>query len=314
MGLRLTGLATYYLFTNSLTKRNFEMFRTSEQMSSMKRINRPSDDPEGTKVMLGFKVSMSQLEQYQKNLDVADRHLQQTESSLTQVKDILVRAKELAIQGKNGTMSADARAALAEEVQQLQQQMLSAANTNINGEYVFSGYKTDTLPYALSALQPNATPVATYSGDTNVRAVQISEGSTMAIQVRGDQVFQGDGTAAQVDLFQSMADLESALRSNNIDDDDAHSVGSMIDDLDKGLTQVLGHITSVGAKLNRIESTKAEYSSQIDNFKVFTENIEGADVAQLASEFQRANTALQATIQAAGLVMKMPSLMEFIGN
>lgn len=312
MDLRLTGLSSYYLFTKSLSDRNRDLFKTSEQMSSQKRINRPSDDPEGYKVALGYKDSQEKILQYQRNLEVADRSLQQTSTSLNSVKELLQRAKDLAIQGRNGTLNQDARNSIAQEIQQLQQQLVQIANTNINGEYIFAGYKTDTLPYALSSSQPRVDPVATYSGDTNTRAVQVSENSTMAIQVRGDHVFQGDGTANQVDLFQTLADLEVALRDNNNDDTDAASIGSMIDDLGKGITQVLDHITSVGAKLNRIDSTRTANQNQIDTLKTFTSDIEDADIAQVAFEFQRANTALQATINSAGIILKMPTLMDFI--
>lgn len=314
MGLRLTGLSSFYLFTRSLGNRNLDMFRASEQMTTQKRINRPSDDPEGTKVILGYKESLGRIEQYQRNLDVADRNLQQTETTLNHVKDILQRAKDLALQGRNGTLNQDARNAIAGEIQQLQQQLLQAANTNINGEYLFAGYKTSTQPYTLSSSQPNADPVATYAGDSNTRAVQVSESSTIVIQARGDQVFQGNGTADEVDLFQTMADLEVALRAGNLDDTDNASVGAMLDDLDKGVNQVLNQTTSVGAKLNRIEATRIEYQTQRDTLREFTSSIEDADVAQVAMELSRAKTALDATLGSANIVLHMPSLMDFIGR
>lgn len=314
MGLRLTGLSSYYLFTRSLASRNLDMFRSSEQMSSGKRINRPSDDPEGSKIVLGFKEQMGRIDQYRSNLDTAQRSLQQVETTLTQVKEALIRGKELAIQGKNGIIGQDARNALAAEVQQLQQQVLQAANTNINGEYIFAGYKIATQPYSLSSSQPNANPVATYAGDTNTRVVQVSEGSTISIQVRGDQTFQGDGTPSQVDIFQTLADLEVALRAGNLDDTDNSSVGAKIDDLEKGVNQILNQITSVGAKLNRIDAMKSEYESQKETLTTFTSSIEDADVTQLAMDFSRAKSALEATINSAGIVLKMPSLMDFLGR
>jgi flagellar hook-associated protein 3 FlgL len=230
------------------------------------------------------------------------------------VNELLQHAKELAIKGKNGTLNQDGRNAIATEVQQLQQQLLQISNTNINGQYIFSGFKSDTKPYTLDASQPGADPVATYAGDTNVRSVQISEDATLVIQSRGDQVFQGDGTASTVDLFQTLADLETALRAGNLDDTDPASVGAQLDNLDTGIAQVNNETASIGAKMNRIESLKLDYQKQLETFQAFTEDIEGIDPAKVAFEYQRANTALQATISSASIILKMPSLMDFIGR
>lgn len=314
MTLRLTGLSSYYMFSRSLAQRNFDMFRTSEQVSTNKRINRPSDDPEGAKMLLSLKGNMSQIDQYDSNLDVADRNLRQVESSLSSVKDLLVRAKEIAIAGKNGTLGTDARRGLAEEVQQLQQQLLSLSNTQVGGEYIFGGFKTTTQPFSLDASQPNADPVVTYAGDSNIRSIQISDDSTIAIQVRADLVFRGDGGASTTDLFQALADLEVALRTNNVDDTDPASVGQQIDELDLGITQVLNEVTSVGAKSNRILTAKESIASQRETLRLFISEIEDADMGQVATEFQRANMALNATIQSAGTILNMPSLMSFLGK
>lgn len=312
MSLRLTGLSNFLLFQRALTTRNEGVFKSSEQLSSQKKINRPSDDPEGLRIALGFRQSIESVDQYLKNLDSGERFLNETETSLTSVKDLLVRAKELAIQGRNGILSSSSREAIAQEIQQIQQQLLLTANTQMNGEYLFSGYRTQTAPFSLSALQPGADPVATYAGDTHVRSVQVGDNITLAVQSRGDLVFQGDGTADTVDLFQTLADLEVALRNNNVDDTDPASVGQMVDDLDLAMNQVLSEITSVGANLNRIQNNREHFESQKETLKSFLSSIEDVDMSEVAFDYQSANTALQATITAAGNIMNLPSLMDFL--
>lgn len=314
MSFRLTGLTNFLLFQNAIASRNKDVYRASEKLSTQKEINRPSDDPEAMKLVLSYKDALSRIDQYKTNLNTGERVLKQTESSLNSVKDLLVRAKELAIQGRNGTLSQDSRNAIAAEIQQIQQELLSLANTEVNGEYVFSGYRTDTQPYSLSNSQPNADPVATYAGDTNVRSIQIGDSSSLQIQVRGDQVFQGDGTASTVDLFQTMADLEVALRNGNLDDTNASSVGSMIDDLSTGIQQVINQVTTIGASQNRIEMTRNYLDSQTETIKSFVSSLEDADMSDVALEYQRTNIAFQATVSAAGNALKLPSLMDFIGN
>lgn len=288
------------------------MFKTSEQMATGKRINRPSDDIDGYQQALALKSTLDRVSQYERNLNQGERLLKHAETALSSVHDVLKRAKELALQGRNGTLSQDERTAIAEEVQQLQQQVLNLANTQIDGEYIFSGYRSNTKPYALDNAQPNADPVATYSGDSNIRTVQINDSTTLDVQVRGDQTFQGDGTAATVDIFQTLADLESSLRSGNLDETSATGVPQMIDDVQTAMNQVINQVTSIGARSNRIEAARSHFDVQKETIQSFLEDIETADPYETIMEFQKATTALQSTVNAASIVLNQPSLLQFI--
>lgn len=312
MSFRVGSTSSFILFQRMLGISNQNMLRSSEQLSSGKRINRPSDDPEAVKTIAAFRESNDRIEQYLRNLQTADRYWVQTETAIGRVNDALVRARELAIQGNNDTLGADQREMIAEEVQQLAQEMLSAANTKINGEYIFSGFRSNTAAFEFDPNFPNASPAAVYNGDGNVRRVEINEGQTFEIQMRGDHVFQGDGSPDQVDLFQTIANLEQALRTSNVDDDDPASVGQALEDLDKALRQVQQSLGSVGAKTRRIETTRDTLVFQKDTIKTFISEKEDVDIAEATYEFQRAQIALQATVSSAGAVLNMPSLMEFL--
>jgi flagellar hook-associated protein 3 FlgL len=312
MGMRLTGLSNFLLFQKALAMRNTKVFKDSEQLSTQKQINRPSDDPQGARNVLSLRQSLDKMEQYQHNLTTGEQFLRDSEVTLSNVKDVLNRAKELAIQGRNGIQSQESRNAIAAEVQQLQQQLLTESNTSINGEYIFAGYRTSTKPFALDVSQPSVDPVATFSGDSNVRSVQISDASNLTVQSRGDLIFMGDGTAATVDLFQTLADLEVALRAGNIDDSDPSSIGAQIDNLQTGMNQVINEITSIGANENRVSDTQSYLDTQMETLKSLVSSIEDADIAQTSFDYQQSSLALQATINAAGNILRLPSLMDFL--
>jgi len=323
MGLRLSGLSGYLLFQRSLAVRNQAMMKSSEELSTQKRINRPSDDPQGAKTVLTYRSAIDKLNQYKANIGNADRMLKQTEVALNGAKDVLIRAKEIALQGNNTTIGQSGRLALAEEVKQIREQLLGHANTELNGEYIFSGYKTNVEPITLDVGFPNP-PTATYNGDTNLRSIQIAEGETMTVQSRGDRVFLGDGTANTVDLFEVLGNLENTLRTEpnpaaNPGDPDhfdtlSAAFGDAIEDLDLGFNQVLKEVTSLGGRMNRLTSTTEDFDIQLETLRSFVSDIEDKDIAEITMEFQRAQLALQATLGSAGAVMQLPSLMDFIGR
>lgn len=317
MSLRLSGLSGFYLFQRSLQVRNADMYRSSEQLSSQKRINRPSDDPEGAKTILNFKTALDQIDQYRKNVGVARRGLQSTEIAMNSVKDLLNRAKEIAIQGNNSALALDGRRALAAEIRQKAQELLGLANTEVNGEHIFSGIKTDTVPFTLDANYP-ATPTATFAGSNTLKSVLIGQDTTIATQVDGENLFLGDGTASSVDLFNVLGTLATTLETTIGDDTDranySAAMGDLIEDLDIGFNQTLREITSLGGKMNRLETTEQNFLAQTESMKQFISDIEDKDIAEITMEFQRAQIALQATLGSANAMLSLPSLMDFVGR
>jgi flagellar hook-associated protein 3 FlgL len=323
MSLRLSGTSSYILFQRNLGLRNAELFKSSEQLSSQKRINRPSDDPEGAKAVLNFRTALDRIDQYKSNILAARRSLVQTENAVSGTKTELDRIKEIALQANNSFMSTEARLALAEEVRQITQTVLGLANTEVNGEYIFSGFKTDTLPFTLDANFPTP-PTATYNGDTNLKSVKIGEGETIESQIRGDLLFLGDGGPRSVDIFQVLGTLENTLRTEvnpaaNPGDPDhfdtiSAALGESIEDIDIAINQVIRDLTQLGGKTNRLDTAENNFEIQKETLKTFISDIEDKDFAEITMEFQRAQLALQATLGAANATLTLPSLMDFVGR
>lgn len=323
MTTRLSGLSSFYLFQRALSSRNADIFKSSEQLSTQKRINRPSDDPEGARTVLSYRSALDRIDQYKANISTGQQMLKHAEITLSSAKDLIDQAKQLALQGNNSTLGTDGRLAIAEQIKQISQQLLGYANTEINGQYLFSGFKSDTKPFSLDSNFPNPS-TATYAGDTNLKSLEIAEGQTVQIQIRGDVAFMGDGGANTVDLFKVLGDLESTLRTPinpaaTVGDPDhfdtiSAAMGDAIEGLDKGFNQVLREITGLGGKQNRLQSTLDDFGIQTETLKTFVSDIEDKDIADASLEFQRAQLALQATLGSASAVLGLPSLMDFIGK
>ncbi len=321
MTLRLTALSNFLLFRQSLADRNVEIFKYSEQLSSQKRINRPSDDPVGAKAVLFARETQNKITEYQRNLDLAKAYLLNSESTLDQAKEMMARAKELAIQARSDNMSAEQRQQVAKEVNQLLLQLRDLGNTQVNGEYIFSGYSTTTAPFTLDptvddTATPNVVPVATYNGATSFKAMQISDSSQLTFQVSGERAFMGSqggvAVAGMVNCFDVLSGFENALNAN--DSSDTTGIGYYIDEIETGFRQMVNEIASIGAKTNRVETAQAHFVSQKDTLTEFISLTEDVDVSEVAFNYQRASLALQATIQSAGSVLNLPSLLDFVGK
>ena len=122
-----------------------------EKMSSLKEINRPSDDPIGMSKVLNLRESQASVEQYSKNIESCQSWLTITESKLSSAGDLLVSAREIAIAQATATASAETRKTGAGIVQQLMEEMFTLANATYQGSYLFSGTTTGTAPFSSTA-------------------------------------------------------------------------------------------------------------------------------------------------------------------
>jgi flagellar hook-associated protein 3 FlgL len=173
--------------------------KTQLQVATGRAILTPADDPSGAGRVLDLRRAAEAQAQYQRNAEAALNRLSLEETTLGSVTGVLQRVRELALQGANGTLSPQDRAAVATEVRERLDELLGLANTRDGqGEYLFAGSQTRTEPFVRTAGAGG--PVYGYRGDDLARAVQVSEGLQVRSGDSGQAVFvaiaNGNGTFA----------------------------------------------------------------------------------------------------------------------
>ena len=140
--MRITMQSIHKNILTNLNKLTSDMNRINNQISSGKQMSTISDNPVNLVNALGLRSSLTQITTYQDNLKFGDKAITAAENSLTQMKDLALRAKTLAIQQINASVSPENRASAAEEVRHLWEQAIFLGNSEVNGKYVFGGYRT----------------------------------------------------------------------------------------------------------------------------------------------------------------------------
>lgn len=113
------------------------------QLATGKKIHKPSDDPVGTTRVIKVKSDIVENLQYKDNVRDAQSWLDVSENSLMDTKDILQRVRELAVQGANDTYTDQETDKIAQEIDQLIEELIVNANSTMAGRYLFSGFQTD---------------------------------------------------------------------------------------------------------------------------------------------------------------------------
>ncbi|GJL65854.1 MAG: hypothetical protein NPIRA05_08250 [Nitrospirales bacterium] len=128
------------------------IFDRQEQISSGKRVNRPSDDPAAAERISQFKNSLQTTDRRLFSVNEGIGRLTLSESTFVTAGNAIQRGRELAIQARNDTNSDVERANIGKEVNQLFQSLSGLANTQLNGRSIFAGHETQRDPYILGSV------------------------------------------------------------------------------------------------------------------------------------------------------------------
>ncbi|NDF03944.1 MAG: flagellar hook-associated protein 3, partial [Betaproteobacteria bacterium] len=167
-------ISTSYLFDRAVTQMTnsqTSLAQSQAQLSAGKKVLSPSDAPDDATAIQRIKSVLARQDSFETSIQSTENRLKKEESALGGVSDVLTRLKELAVQASNDTYGAKDREALAIEMQGLQQDLLSFANTrDENGAYLFSGSRVTTPAFGADA---NGNIV--YQGDETVNMVEVGD-------------------------------------------------------------------------------------------------------------------------------------------
>jgi len=191
--LRITQSLNQAQFLAAIQTLESGINQTQNQMSSGKQFTTASQNPTAAGSVNDYTQALAQSQQYGTNASSAQTNLNTEDNALTQLQNQLQSLRGLALEAGNGALSNTDRTAIATQAVQIQNSLLSLANTtNGSGEYIFAGFAAQTQPFTLSASG------ATYNGDQGQRQIQIAAGQTVADGDNGNTVFNqiktGNGT------------------------------------------------------------------------------------------------------------------------
>lgn len=187
MNIRPTQNANYELVRTGLNMNLAKLIVAQEQVSSGKKLLRPSDDPVGTSTVLALKRQLGDIARYREAIDTAHPLLEGGMAALNESSAILTETRGLAVQGLNGTLNTADRRALAQDLRLLKSRLLEMGNTKLGDRYLFGGTTTKEPPFRETDV--NGRPRVVYDGDGASRTVAAGPGVNLAVNIPGDEAF-----------------------------------------------------------------------------------------------------------------------------
>jgi flagellar hook-associated protein 3 FlgL len=278
------------------------MQEIQEKLSSGKQINRPSDDPSGTRKVLGLKTEEIQFQQYLDNTEAAKEQINYTFNTLENIQEILAQVKELTLQASNDTLGQSERRIIAGELNELLESVLQFSNMDNDGQYIFAGTKTSTIPFLATRDSNGKITSVSYAGNNEEIKYQVGPNTYIQVNIPGGTFFQNNG------VFSTLISLRDALETGTFD---SSAFLELRNTLDTTMDTLLSETTRFGAKASRLEITARSLENSRIALKELISYTEDADIASLIMDLKHQENILQSSLETGARVIQ-PTLLDFL--
>ncbi len=281
--MRVADQQMYGTLLGNLQRSRLQILTSQEQISSQKRVTNPADDPSAFGQIVLDKSALSQTTQWIRNINFGTARVDAADHALGQVQNLITRVRELTVQASSDTTSAEGRQSIAKEVRQLQRQLVQLGNTEVAGQAVFGGTKTDVQPFTITSGDTVA-----YQGNSETQSIAVGENQTVQILIPGSSIFTGSTT----NMFDSLRDLLTALEGNN-----RSGIQAGLGDLDLATAQISDAQGTIGALANRLQVTQDALDTATLTLSKSISDNQDADLATAITQLRLQEVAVQAASQ-----------------
>jgi flagellar hook-associated protein 3 FlgL len=294
---------------NSVQSASIRMAQAQEQMTTGRKINRPSDAPSDTTVALKSRSAIAEQQQYQRNASDGIAWLTTIDSAIGNATSLVQRAYTLAVAGANtGANGATAEQATADEVDQIAKSVMALANTAYLGRPVFGGTTAGDVAFSQTTDTTTTPPTVTtsYVGDDGSVNRRVGDGVVVRVDSEGTSVF-GDPASGD-SVFDHLTALSTALRASPADDT---AIQQAITNLQGDITRFSSARASEGARMNQINGAVSISQDTVLSLQKVKTNVEDVDIAEATINMQSMTTAYQAALMAVAKTSQQ-SLLNFL--
>ncbi len=296
--MRITFNSHYRDAEAGLTAASERLADLQQQVATGRRINRPSDAPADAASLVSERAALSAADHFERTGDTVSARLAMVDTALTDIIERITEAAAAVAAVRGSGKSAAQREAAAQQLTAVRETILSDLNSSFRGIYLFGGTEGTVRPFTTTA-----DGTATYGGNADEMAVDISSTRSVAATFDGRDVTQG-GDAT--DVLTVLAALATAAREG---DEAALEDGAAA--LNRALERSMLVQARVGSAIRAIDTEKERLQQQRLATNTRVAALENADMAKVITGMAQADAAYRAALGAIGTAGRV-SLMDYI--
>ena len=276
--------------------------RLQEFTASGNYINKPSDDPIGSRLLLDVGDKLRAGAQYLSNIKKSQIWQQFTNTALTSMADTMRVAKKQVASIASGSDDPVERQNVVSQLQALKQQMIDMGNMQLGDQYLFGGAKNTTPPFSAT--------VPYYSGDESGINIEIGPATTQQMNIVGNQLLTADTAASQpygtTNVIKAFDDLIAGITAN-----DVAAISAAATALESGSKQITNAQTDVASRILRLDSSTKLNENTRNTLETIYGNAQNVDYAKLAVQLNQQKIAFEASLSATASLSQL-SLLDYM--
>ncbi len=344
--MRVSDNTNFGVVRDSLNRSRSRLENLQTQNSTLKKLNKPSDDPVGSGKILEMRTDKVNNDQFQSNAKFAQSFLENTDAALEDLTEVIMRAKEIAIgQSSSASSTPETRLGVAEEVNQLFQRAIGTSNRRIGDRFVFGGFQNNSNPVDAEG---------NYHGDDGEVMLEIGREVFIGMNIPGIQIFNTnpEGSVDQVLLenrktenqnresppIQNKTDdknseplrrlasekfgEKSDIPNANIFDElkslriglltgDQNAIRGTLDRFDELLAKVVSSRSKIGSRIQGIQGNITAMERHNVTNAQLSSGIEDADMTQIVSDMAKEETIFKSSLASSKHLIQ-PTLLDFL--
>lgn len=277
--------------------------RTSNELSSGKKILAPADDPYGASRVIDLQSQLDGLSSYATSAEEGISWENTASGAMANMSNVLQSVRQLLVQASSGTYNQGDRESIATEVQQLTEAVKQDADTQYAGQYVFAGTKTTTVPY-----EPGAEDA--YQGDHGTISRAVGPGVSVTVSTDISSLLGSGQGAADGKLLDTLRTISEHLQGGSAED--VSALGSSdLQALDASIDTLSQLQATAGSATDQLQTASSRIESLQSSITAALSNTEDANVPETAIAYSSEQAAYQAALRAGASIIQ-ESLLQFL--
>jgi len=308
--MRVNSSTAFQTSVSQLQQRQAALSRAQEQLTSGKRVDRPSDDPAAAARAERALAAITRSDASQRALDASRNAMMLAEAALGDAGEMLQKARELVVSAGNGSLTDSDRRTIAEAIRGLRNDLLAVANRSDGaGRYLFGGQGSDGPP-----LVDNVPPGVVFRGTPGEQRAATGEATPLSVD--GNAAFLSAPDPANpgqtLSTFDALDRLVTGLLLPGQSSAQVAAVVSLgLGEIDATAGNLSQWRSRAGESLNRIDGIEARLGQTRLDAQRERSNAEDLDLIEAISSFQNQQTGYDAALRMFSTVQRM-SLFDYL--
>lgn len=296
--MRVTTRLMSNSYLRNLNRQTSKVQKYQHQLSSLKEVSKPSDDPLTVSKIMDLNNSIVQNDYYQTTIEDAIDWTNVQDAALGQATNALGRIQTLIQSAANGTMSGEDHKAIKHNIEGEIGALVDALNTNFGGRYVFGGRDTTKKPFEVDKDDNGNMTISKYENNEQNLPREVSPGVTVDLLTDGNKLVEVEGDADDegFNLNTFFSKVLTTLDSDKPEELKKLGEG-LLETANSAYNNIVDKRAEVGSVFNRLEAAKSRNETESLNLKSMLSNKEDIDLAEKYMEYSMEMIAYESSLQ-----------------